>query len=87
MSHGPIARAREAFGKRDPVSNTNETGRRCARGRWPEDPDRGYCGRRGKVVKDGERVNCADCGAAKRADLAAMARDTREASRAVSAHG
>lgn len=70
MSAGPIAQDRR--GHVVPAASTNATARVCAAG---DTQGRGYCGRKAtgsKVTTDWAAVVCADCMAARRADVAAQ---------------
>lgn len=68
MSAGPIAQDRR--GHTVPFSSTPDSSRVCAS---TEQKGRGYCGRKAsgaKVTADWAAVECKDCEAARRADLA-----------------
>jgi hypothetical protein len=68
MSGGPIKAARDAW--KPPKASTSDTDRVCM---GTPVKGRGYCGRKataGKVTREWADVNCSDCDAARRADLA-----------------
>lgn len=67
MSEGPIKRWRDSW--KPPKVSTDEAHRVCA-----DEGGRGYCGRhtpQAKRTDDWDKVTCADCQAARRADEAA----------------
>lgn len=69
MSAGPISRERAAH--KPVITSTTDAARVC---KSTDRRDRGYCGREAKgakVTAEWADVECADCVAARRADLAA----------------